>query len=113
MKSCRHPDVQHICEWSGKKVSSEAVGFFNDTKLSGAVRIKTIYESFQNYLLIQNGCKTANSKLENKKPCTKPIMKLYMYIDMHKERSIYMYMYTVLDSHPAITICKGTMSHFA
>lgn len=27
MKSHRHPDVQHICEWSGKKVSSEVAGF--------------------------------------------------------------------------------------
>lgn len=70
MKSHRHPDVQHICEWSGKKVSSDVAGFFNDMKLSGVVRIKTIYETFQKYLLIQNGQKMANSILKNKKPCT-------------------------------------------
>lgn len=49
-------------------MSSEVVGFFNATKLSGLVRIKTIYECFQNYLLMQNRQKTANSNLENKKP---------------------------------------------
>lgn len=57
MKSHRHPDVQHICEWSGKKVRSEVAGFFNDEKLSGVVRIKTIYETFQMYLLIKKRTK--------------------------------------------------------